>query len=220
MANDKLFRKRKDRTAKQMARRREALSPYDKVLIVCEGAKTEKYYFDELAKYYDINSRNIKIIGGGGNPTNIAKKAEQQYNASKNDRIPFDKVYCVFDKDSHADYQRALAQLENKEKFETIVSVPCFEYWLLLHYRDSAKPYEKKGNKSACDQVIDDLRKFLSGYSKGNRNTFSMVREKTQIAQKRANELSRDAQNRNYNPHTNVHKLVEHLQNIARLPCR
>lgn len=203
-----------------MARRREALSPYDKILIVCEGAKTERHYFGELARFYDINSHNIKIVGGGGSPARIVKMAEAEYEAGKRVRIPFDKVYCVFDKNSHADYGRALAQIANKENFEAIVSVPCFEYWLLLHFRNTDQPYSKTGNKSACDQVIDELRKFLDGYNKGDRNIFSMVQAKTQIAQQRAEKLCRDARNRNYNPHTNVHELVEHLQNITRLPRR
>ena len=221
MANDKLFRKRKERAAKDMARRRDALSPYDKVLIVCEGAKTEKYYFDELAKSYDINSHNIKIVGGGGSPTNIAKMAETQYKAGKKDRIPFDKVYCVFDKNSHADYQRALAQLENKEDFEAIVSVPCFEYWLLLHYCDSAKPYEKRGSKSACDQVISELKTHIPRYEKGGKNIFSRVQENLDTAIANAKSTLKAAQKSGTdNPSTKVHLLVEYLQNISRPPRR
>lgn len=217
MANDKLFRKRKERAAKQMARRREALSPYDRILIVCEGAKTEKHYFDELAKFYDINSRNIKIVGGGGSPTNIVKIAEQEYASGKKGRIPFDKVYCVFDKNSHADYGRALAQLESKKDFAAIVSVPCFEYWLLLHYLNTTKPYKQKGNKSACDQVISDLAKHIPGYRKGERGVFVFVEKELATAITNAKRALAAAQTANTdNPSTTVHILVKHLQTIAR----
>lgn len=212
MANDKLFRKRKERTAKQMARRRAALSPYDRILIVCEGAKTEKYYFEELAKHYNINSHNIKIVGGGDSPTNIVARAETECRKSA---IDFDKVYCVFDKNSHADYQQALAQLANKENFEAIVSVPCFEYWLLLHYHGTTKPYANKGSKSACDQVISELTKYIPRYRKGDGNTFHIVKNNLPTAKSNAEKALEEAQKANTdNPSTNVHLLVTHLQNL------
>ncbi|MEJ2682434.1 MAG: RloB domain-containing protein, partial [Gammaproteobacteria bacterium] len=58
-------------------------------------------------------------------------------------RHSFDKIYCVFDKDSHASYARALDALVSatpKDTFFTINSVPFFEYWLLLH---SKRPFNE-----------------------------------------------------------------------------
>ena len=56
MGNDNLFHKRKERKAESLRRRRAQKSPYDVVLIVCEGGKTEPNYFAELKKTpYRIN---------------------------------------------------------------------------------------------------------------------------------------------------------------------
>lgn len=214
MANDKLFHRRKERAAKDMARGQAALSPYDKILIVCEGAKTEKYYFEELAKYYNINSHNIKIAGGDGNPMSIIARAKTEYRKSV---IRFDKVYCVFDKNSHADYDQARAQLEHRRNFEAVFSVPCFEYWLLLHYCYTTKPFAKKGNKSACDQVISELKKHIPRYNKGDRNTFDIVRGNLPAAQANAKKSLKAAKGAGTdNPSTNVHLLVEHLKSLPK----
>jgi len=197
-----------------MARRQAVLSPYEKILIVCEGAKTEKYYFEEFVKHYNINSHNIKIVGGGDNPTSIVARAKTEYRKSA---IRFDKVYCVFDRDNHADYDQAMAQLRSGRDFEAIVSVPCFEYWLLLHCHYTTMPFTKKGNKSACDQVISELKKHIPRYNKGDRNTFRIVRDKLSNAQTNAKKALKEAQKANTdNPSTNVHLLVEHLKSLPK----
>ena len=50
MGSDDLFHKRKARTAELHRRRVARRAPYDRVLIVCEGAKTEPNYFKWLRK--------------------------------------------------------------------------------------------------------------------------------------------------------------------------
>ncbi|MDD9816124.1 MAG: RloB family protein [Gammaproteobacteria bacterium] len=217
MASDQLFHKRKERAAKNFSRRKAMFSPYDRILIVCEGTKTEQHYFRGLANFCKLNRNNITIVGEGASPTNIVKVAEENYKASQRDGIHFNRIYCVFDKNSHTDYERALAQLANKEHFEAIVSVPCFEYWLLLHYCDSTKPYEKKGNKSACDQVISELKKHIPRYNKGDRNTFGIVRGNLPAAQANAKKSLKAAKGAGTdNPSTNVHLLVEHLKSLPK----
>jgi len=194
---------------------------YPRILIVCEGEKTEPFYFEALRGFYKLSRDSVEIAGIGANPTSIVKIAEEKYKASKRDGVTFDKVFCVFDKDSHADYHRALAQLKNKENFEAIVSVPCFEYWLLMHYHGNTKPYQKAGNKSACDQVISDLTKHIPHYRKGERSVFGYVEKELATAITNAKNTLKAAQKSGTdNPSTKVHLLVEYLQNISRPPRR
>lgn len=47
MGTDDLFHKRRAKKAKDLRRRKARRDPYDKVLIVCEGSKTEPYYFTD-----------------------------------------------------------------------------------------------------------------------------------------------------------------------------
>ena len=192
-----------------------------RILIVCEGEKTEPHYFRGIRDVCGLNRNRVEIAGIGANPTSIVKFAEKKYKESKKDSDPFDKVFCVFDKDSHADYHRALAQLKNKENFEAIVSVPCFEYWLLMHYHGNTKPYQKAGNKSACDQIISDLTKHIPHYRKGERSVFGYVEKELATAITNAKSTLKVAQKSGTdNPSTKVHLLVEYLQNISRPPRR
>lgn len=63
MGKDDLFHKRKKRLAASLQRKRILKAPYDRVLIVCEGAKTEPNYFREIRDAYRLSTANIDICG-------------------------------------------------------------------------------------------------------------------------------------------------------------
>jgi len=52
MGTDNLFHKRRERRTKDIKRRKSVRAPYDKVLIVCEGEKTEPNYFNDLRQHH------------------------------------------------------------------------------------------------------------------------------------------------------------------------
>ena len=163
-----------------MQRQRDRRAPYDKVLIVCEGEKTEPNYLNELLDYYKLNTANIKISGDCGSaPINIVEHAKQCYRDEKRSGIRFDRVYCVFDKDTHRSYQPALdiiASAVPKETFYAITSVPCFEFWLLRHFVCTTQPFcGTPSSKSAGDRVIDDLLKYLPAYTKSDEGIFTQL---------------------------------------------
>lgn len=145
MGSDDLHEKRKARQAKDLGRRKAKRAPYDRVLIVCEGSKTEPNYLQELIDSLELNSANVEIDGNSGSsPISIFHHAKRRYIEEKNKNDPFDHVFCVFDKDSHPSYKQAIAEISKcrpRGIFQPIQSVPCFEYWLLLHFEFSAKPY-------------------------------------------------------------------------------
>ncbi len=126
MGTDNLFHKRK---AKKLARQKANRQPYDKVLIVCEGEKTEPNYFRELKDYYELDSANVKITGDcGSSPISVVTHAQDIYRETMKAGDAFDKVYCIFDKDTHGDYQSAidkLTRMRPRKVFEAIASVPC-----------------------------------------------------------------------------------------------
>jgi hypothetical protein len=119
--------------------------PYDRMLIVCEGAKTEVNYFLAMRRELRIPGADIQIVHSplGTEPIQIVESAEQLFRASK----AFDRVFAVFDRDDHLTYNNALAKaaaLDGKLKndngkavpFMAVPSVPNFEFWLLLHFKD------------------------------------------------------------------------------------
>jgi hypothetical protein len=145
MGSEDLHHKRKAKKADKLAREKNRRASYDKVLIVCEGEKTEPNYFNELIEHYEINSANVAIDGScGSSPRSVFKRAEQLYKSEERKGAPFDRVYCVFDKDSHETYEETMQKIATKRPkniYYTAVSIPSFEYWLLLHFNYTTKPY-------------------------------------------------------------------------------
>lgn len=219
MGTDNLFHKRKARSAKQLSRRKAKRSPYAKVIIVCEGEKTEPHYFAGVQEYYELNTANIEITGEtGSSPRSILSYARQRYREAKDAGDEFDKVFCVFDKDNHAGYYEVCQEIDSavpKETFYHITSVPCFEYWLLLHFVYTTRPYESLPGNSSANQVLSDLRNYIPTYKKGDRGIFLALLEQLPQAKVYAQKtLDIAMRSGTDNPTTKVHHLVEFLQTI------
>ena len=75
-----------------------------------------------------------------------------------------------------------IAKIQNKESFFAANSVPCFEYWLLLHFKDSTKPYSNKGNSSIANEVLKDLKLYLPNYAKGTKDIFYQTQQALNFA--------------------------------------
>jgi len=102
MGSDNLFHRRKAKQTRELARKKAKRESYAKVLIVCEGEKTEPNYFNELKDHLALNSANIIITGDcGSSPMAVVDYVRRQYKLAKEAGNPFDKVFCVFDKDTH-----------------------------------------------------------------------------------------------------------------------
>lgn len=220
MGTDDLFHKRKARKAKDLARKKAKRETYEKVLIVCEGSKTEPYYFDGLKEFYQLNSANIEVTGeSGSSPKSIWDYAKARYITEKNAGDSFDRVYCVFDKDTHQSYGAVCNDVRSahpKNTFFAITSVPCFEYWLLLHFIYTTKPYEPLPSNSAAHQVLSELSDgYIAAYEKGYSGIFGSLHQQLEFAKVNARR-GRDAAAELHtdNPTTNVDELVEYLQRI------
>ena len=216
--SDKLFHKKREKSRKDLERKKAKRSSFEKVLIVCEGAKTEPNYFLELKDYYQLNTANVVVDGNcGSDPWSVYQHAQELANKAKADNDSYDKIYCVFDKDKHTTYQKTITAIANKEFFTAINSVPCFEYWLLLHFVYTAKPLSATGNKSICDKTNDELKRHLPGYQKGALGMFRKLISKLETAKTNAQRALRDSEsNQTDNPSTCIHILVSHLQSLKK----
>jgi hypothetical protein len=209
----------RERPASSLSRRRQTREPYDVVLIVCEDAKAAPGYFTALIRKLRLSTANIRICGKecGSAPISVVEYAIDEFNKTKD----YDRVYCVFDKDQHETYEEALkkvksTELSRKAKFVAITSVPCFEYWLLLHYSDSARPYGAGGRKSPCEELIGDLKRFIGDYEKGRdvfTETYSIIAEAIRNAE-RVEDNQRDGATDN--PSTKIHLLVKYLMDLKK----
>ncbi|MGL4860854.1 MAG: RloB family protein [Enterobacteriaceae bacterium] len=219
MGSEDLFHKRKAKTARGLQRKKARRAAYEKLLIVCEGEKTEPNYFAEARDYYSLNTVNVEIRGDcRSDPMKIVDFAQQRYREENDAGDPFDRVFCVFDKDQHATYTRALNVLASATPDNTyfpINSVPCFEYWLLLHFIYSTRSYTALPDNSSGKQVLAELKNYLPDYEKGAQTIFSNLVNQLEQARHRAERaLQESERNQTDNPSTRVHELIQVLQKL------
>ncbi|MBI1397865.1 MAG: RloB domain-containing protein [Betaproteobacteria bacterium] len=220
-------RQPKHRQAARDLRRRVAQRvPADRLLIVCEGEKTEPSYLTEIRHERRLPSANIQVrpTAYGTEPLKVVEYAEVLFRKGNPElRIPprsFDRVVAVFDRDSHRTYHAALTKAEAlnermvndenvKVPFEAIVSVPCFELWLLLHFEDVLAPIGR-------DEVHQRLRQHLPGYAKGQGSLWMGTKSRLDDAIIRAEGLITNGHSAHDGelPFTNVHALVQRLQHL------
>ncbi len=220
MGSEDLHHKRKSRRKRDLYRRKSSRESYDRVLIVCEGSKTEPNYLRELIDYLRLSSANIEVEGGhGSSPISVVNHAKRRFSEEKNKGDGYDRVFCVFDKDTHTRYTQAKSEAETARPvgvFKVVPSVPCFEYWLLSHFVYSTQPYSASGGKSACANLIKELKNYIPGYAKGDQDVFDKLMSKTDQAITNSRQaLSQVEASGTDNPTTRVHELVEYLQNLT-----
>lgn len=205
------------RSGRDLKRKTPNRPPYDRILIVCEGAKTEVNYFEDIRQEARLPTVNVRVIHSplGTEPQQIVQGAEEEFSKSH----AFEKVYAVFDRDEHLTYANAIAmaearngKLKNEEKqsvsFQAIVSVPCFELWLLLHFANIMAPMHRS-------EALTQLQKHLAGYQKGSDGVYADTLAKLAVATRRATALKQQCSRLpGTDAYTDVHELVDVLRNL------
>ncbi|RTJ99854.1 RloB [Campylobacter jejuni] len=186
MRTDDLHKKRKTKIRDRKPKRQEN----EVILIVCEGEKTEKNYLNRLKDFFNLSNVSINIISGkDSDPLKIVKFAKE-----KNKGNSYDKIYCVFDKDTHSDFNKARQECE-KYKFEAITSNPCFEFWILLHFTYTTKSFS---TNSPCSELIEsDLKKHIKDYKK-DYNFTNIIKQNLNTAIANTQKANKEAEKNNY----------------------
>ncbi len=225
MGSDDIFKRRKAQAAAELERQRQERAKGPRFLIVCEGMKTEPYYFEEFCEVHHLRTPRVRIAPGegGSSPDRVVAYAEQLFDEDAQlgpDR--YDQVFCVMDRDKHPTFKVAIQRITglNAEgkPFVAIPSFPCFEYWLLLHFTFTRQSFHAAGKRSICDNVIRELRKQpgFGAYAKAQKDIYSQLRDRTEAAIKHALQAEKEAEETGeLNPSTCVHHLVAELQKLA-----
>ena len=208
--------RRKNRDLKRQPPKTES---YDLVLIVCEGEKTEPYYFKNLMSIEKLSSVNISVIpSNGSDPVSVVDTAiKERKNQEK--YLPFNAIYCVIDRDKHPNFNQAIDKA-NANDIKIIASHPSFEYWYICHFDFYRSPIIANGNKSAGDNCVSILNKswkraFKKDYTKNQSNLYALLLDKLEMAINNAKAGLEQAQNEGeLNPSTQVYELVDYLKNI------
>lgn len=163
--------------ARDLKRRAAKRGPYERILIVCEGEKTEPNYIGEIRADLRLATTNVQVWPSalGTAPAKVVEYAEKLFRAGDRSKGiesgAFDRVIAVFDRDDHDSYYDALSKAKSlndrlkndageRASFQAIASVPCFELWLLLHFEDVQAPIHR-------DAVYERLKMHVPNYDKG-----------------------------------------------------
>jgi hypothetical protein len=186
-------------------------------LIVCEGEKTEPNYFKSFPKKIGKVVYDIQFDGGGINTLKVVEKAIELRDNSKQ---KYDRVWAVFDRDSFPANSFNSAILKAKANgIECAWSNQAFELWYLLHFHNRITPMHRDDYKKALETAINEKinnKKHPFKYKKNDLNMFTTLNKygNQEQAIKRAKDLNDKYHGENFanfNPSTQVFKLVEEL---------
>lgn len=212
-------KRRSGRHSSRFRRRPPVRRANERILIVCEGEKTEPDYFEALRESLSLHGADVVIPENdvGNNPMSVVECALREYREEKIDR--YDGVFCVFDRDRHTDYTNALdrvaaTKLKGGGTLHAISSVPCFEFWILLHFIHTTRPFES-AEGSHCDSVIRELKKHLPRFRK-EEEIFALVKDRMDDAINNAKKVEHFHETSGTdNPSTRVHILVLRMKAMA-----
>lgn len=176
-------------------------SPRLRILIVCEGEKTEVNYF----RGFPIKPEMVVDVQGiGSNTIRLVREAIRLKEHNN-----YDHVWCVFDKDEFPIENFNLAlQVARENGIMVAYSNEAFELWYVLHF-------EYLNSGITRQQYINKLNRLLGKqYEKNDTEIYQLIFPNQKEAIHNANRLLKEYPTPNPacdNPSTTVHLLVQQL---------
>jgi hypothetical protein len=183
--------------------------PHKVIVIVCEGKVTEPCYFNSIRQSLRLPTINIKIVPGKIDPLSIVNTGINEKNDLDD---PDDEVWCVFDVENlinNPSFDEAV-RLAKRENLYLAISNPAFEYWYLIHFECTNRPFPSAAN------LIKRLKKHIPFYEK-NQIMFPLLQERTNDALNNVKMLSKQSDiswEEFPNPSTGVHKIILTINEI------
>lgn len=203
------------KTASSFARNKPSLKPQPRILVLCEDSKSSRRYLEDANDYFR-SFASVEISHcGKTNPIGIIREAISACSRK------YEFAYCVIDRDTHPFFDDALQLArQHSEKIALIVSYPCYEFWLLLHFGKTRKPYNRARNSSAGDLLVKDLiaaDTIMRGYEKGGAiGLFDALLDRFPLARKWSKQILEEAaEDGALNPSTSLHLLMDRLEELG-----
>ena len=139
-------------------------SPLPRILIVCEGEKTEYDYFTHIADKYKLTNA-VFLYHTSGNTSAQQILDHGIYYFNKENRN-FQEIYLVFDRDSKHDF-KSICDQDLSHRFDNLktnltISIPSVEIWFLLHfYKGNDEVFLSNKNDNSKYKTPKELKKIL-----------------------------------------------------------
>jgi hypothetical protein len=195
-------------------RKKPSLQQQPRVLVLCEDSKSSRIYLQDAANHFRAYAEVEISHCGKNDPKGIVEEAVRRQRN-------YDHVYCAIDRDSDPKFDAALVQAAaHADKVTVIASYPCYEYWLLLHFRKTRSPYLGVGSHSSGDLLVKDLRKEtgMEAYDKAaSQPLFESLLSTLPKARKHAAEVLAEAHGDGaWNPSTRLHELIDLFDRLGK----
>jgi len=200
---------------RSLKRRVATRRPRKTLLIFCEGELTEPEYLDALKRQpsvRDVAAVDLRVHTGQGGcvPTTLVAMAVEARRRALDEEGEIDQFWCVFDVEwpiNHPGLNDAIERARQSD-IRLAVSNPCFELWLILHFRDH--------NAWLENREASRLRHRLDG-STGKGLDASTYMLTCRDAARRAAELDHRHQRDgtffpNDNPSSGMHRLIAAIE--------
>jgi hypothetical protein len=135
-----------------------------RILIVCEGEKTEPNYFEAFKTLLPPHTVDLDIVGEGFNTLSLVDRAQKLRDKRSGGDYSYDQIWVVFDRDSFepSAFDNAIHKAES-DKIQCAWSNEAFELWYVLHfeYRTTAMPrseYQAKLTQSLGQRYKKNVR--------------------------------------------------------------
>lgn len=149
-----------------------------RILIVGEG-QTEPIYFREMYKSSDEIRRNYVLNIESAKGHSPLAVVEYAVGIRRRKRHEFDETWCALDVEGPAKAKSLVAakKLAKRERIRLFLSNPCFEVWLLMHFRRAAKPF------LSAAQVLSELqpvwqKEYSCSYGKTDERLYFRLRDR------------------------------------------
>ncbi len=193
-----------------------------RIVVATEGPTEREYLKRFIGKDRYSNVSFAKQGGGDSDPDSVIRaldKAKQRISAIY-DPNEDDEYWAVVDKDQW-DLESTAKQVRQK-KYRMAESYPCFELWLLLHFKqlNELGGLDGKTSGGKCKPVTDFLKSQDPAYQKGKvTNSRYFDEAKTVEAIAKAKNLDRHRANvplKRFG--TRVYKLIESIRDSSASP--
>lgn len=195
-----------------------------KMHIYCEGEKTEPNYLNAyLEDKFGDKLRDVVTVEDAktNTPVQLVNEAIRDKLSGKHPKG--DVYWVVYDRESRTKYpdslhDRAFNTARDNGIFVALTNV-CFEYWLVLHFENSAAPYSCFDDLIAKSCLKKTVKKLSDkDYQKGAINIYNLAKSGLDKARQRAIKINQQTINaapphavrpHHLNPYTDIPLLLD-----------
>ena len=122
-----------------------------------EGLRTEDLYLTYWRRQYRDRVL-VEIDPYRGAPMQLVERAVEVQRIEARDAKrgrgrPHDQIWCVFDRDEHPNFDKAVA-LAARHGINLAISNPCLELWFMLHFEDRMAYIERQAAQRRAEELL------------------------------------------------------------------